>query len=519
MTDFITTVITVSIMGSIAAIATGLIKSVLSGRLSAKAGAYIWLPVILRLICPYIPKSNMSLYNHLPENSVIYKPATINVITPSDNTALEIRLLPYLWLAGAILVTVIFVASHFKFIKSIVKSTKPCKHSKNILKHAADTAGLKKNLETVICENNVSPMIIGFIKPKLIIPEILFENFSAEQAEQVLIHELIHYKRKHRYINLVLTAINCIHWFNPIVWYTTSQIKKEPENVCDEIAVKLIGKDSKYIYSKTLIDLSELLGKTYSPLTVSPMASSKKTLKSRIKNIYNISKRKINIVALPLCIIIVVTLLTGATEKQAIKAADTIVKKAEPYTTIQASSEIQQSSEAYTENPQALSPQISENQISETTADIQYKYSPNLYESYAVNSQTSYPTGEDASGVKTNDNTASVPATPAIQPEVTPETSNEKTYTYTSGNATASFSNDPNKSGFVTDTGELKIETTGIISSDDESLNGYFNVYRNGELIEENIRANVSANADSIHFDAVAGSDDYQFDVSSKTIE
>ncbi|MBO5161074.1 MAG: hypothetical protein J6B69_02615 [Lachnospiraceae bacterium] len=52
----------------------------------------------------------------------------------------------------------------------------------------------------------------------------------------------------------ILLVICCVHWFNPLVWLAFYLMNMDCEMSCDEKVVKLLGEESKKIYSYTLLE-------------------------------------------------------------------------------------------------------------------------------------------------------------------------------------------------------------------------------------------------------------------------
>jgi len=135
----------------------------------------------------------------------------------------------------------------------------------------------------------------------------------------------------------------------------------------------------------------------------------------------------------------------------------------------------------------------------------------------------------DSEKTETKDNTMTLPSEDSEpsstednknrHPDKSEDYSDEKVYTYSSQNAIGKFSTDKKKSGFASYDGEIRIDTIGLISSDESSLHGYFNVYKDGELVGESIRAYVNSSPSAITFSDVDGDLDYSFKVKTKTID
>lgn len=82
-------------------------------------------------------------------------------------------------------------------------------------------SGLRKDLriknKIVIIKYSgaVSPMIVGFFRPILVLPD---NEYSQEELFFNTKHELIHVKRHDVCFKLLFVIANAIHWFNPLIY-------------------------------------------------------------------------------------------------------------------------------------------------------------------------------------------------------------------------------------------------------------------------------------------------------------
>ncbi len=82
-----------------------------------------------------------------------------------------------------------------------------------------------------------SPCLLGMLRPALILPAGLAAELSRNELRLVLLHELAHMRRRDLALNWVLAAVETIHWFNPVVWVLTREIRDGREEACDARAL------------------------------------------------------------------------------------------------------------------------------------------------------------------------------------------------------------------------------------------------------------------------------------------
>ena len=113
-----------------------------------------------------------------------------------------------------------------------------------------------------------SPMVIGWLKPVVLMPQQLFDSLSETEIYAVLAHELAHIRREDFMVNLLQTFLCNVFFFHPGVWWMSNRIDDEREHCCDDLAVAATG--PALSYAKTLINVSafQLKQQKNSPLAM-----------------------------------------------------------------------------------------------------------------------------------------------------------------------------------------------------------------------------------------------------------
>ncbi|GAA3986666.1 M56 family metallopeptidase [Mucilaginibacter dorajii] len=99
------------------------------------------------------------------------------------------------------------------------------------------------------------PMVIGHLKPLILIPAGLLTALPPAEIEAILVHELAHIRRRDYLVNLLQSLIEIIFFFNPAVLWLSALIRTERENCCDDIAVNQTS--SKMNYIRALVSCQE----------------------------------------------------------------------------------------------------------------------------------------------------------------------------------------------------------------------------------------------------------------------
>jgi GWxTD domain-containing protein len=90
------------------------------------------------------------------------------------------------------------------------------------------------------------PVVIGYVRPVILMPVGLLAGLPVAQVEAILIHELAHIRRRDYLVNLMQTFVEGLLFYHPAVWWISGVIRAERENCCDDLAVAATGDARQY---------------------------------------------------------------------------------------------------------------------------------------------------------------------------------------------------------------------------------------------------------------------------------
>ena len=102
------------------------------------------------------------------------------------------------------------------------------------------------------------PMMMGALRPVILLPLSAVSDLSADELEAILLHELAHIKRHDYLVNIVQSAIEALMFFNPFVWLASSIVRREREHCCDDMV--LAYSSSPFPYARALAQLEACRG-------------------------------------------------------------------------------------------------------------------------------------------------------------------------------------------------------------------------------------------------------------------
>ena len=106
----------------------------------------------------------------------------------------------------------------------------------------------------------------------------------------------------------MLVFLQCIHWFNPIIWYLFKQMRNDMEMACDERVLSVLNEKDHNKYGLTMLTVLEKVNYNKKFALGLNMADDKKTIKKRVELIKNskhfLKKKKILTITGLICLLV-----------------------------------------------------------------------------------------------------------------------------------------------------------------------------------------------------------------------
>jgi GWxTD domain-containing protein len=98
------------------------------------------------------------------------------------------------------------------------------------------------------------PVVIGYLRPVILMPVGLMAGLPAAQIEAILLHELAHIRRHDYLVNLLQVLAESLLFYHPAAWWINATIRAERENCCDDLAVATQGDALIYAAALTALE-------------------------------------------------------------------------------------------------------------------------------------------------------------------------------------------------------------------------------------------------------------------------
>ena len=160
------------------------------------------------------------------------------------------KVLPY----ASLIYLVVLVAPVWQFIRNyrfvqMIRKTGIKKIDvawRMYVKRTSVAMGISRDVKIWLSELVTSPVTIGYLKPIILIPVAAINNLTPHQIEAVILHELSHIYRYDYFLNLILSFIKTVLYFNPFVSLLVKSVEKEREHSCDEMVLQFQYKPGEY---------------------------------------------------------------------------------------------------------------------------------------------------------------------------------------------------------------------------------------------------------------------------------
>ena len=234
-----------------------------------------------------------------------------------------------IWLFGIAVLSTVLTVGNLRFAR-MLKRHRPytAPEFDALLSECKQSFNIKTNID-VICVSSINTAAVyGIFRPKLLIAPDTFDALSETEKRHVLLHELSHIKSKDTLIRLIQTAVNILHWFNPLVWIMFMLMRRDFEVVCDTRVLRKIGDSEKRSYATTLVNLLSHSQK-HTPALVTALLTRKSYAKARVKMILKFKRKTPAFTALAIILTVMIA-VTGCTTSMQDTSANTTTPNIQP---------------------------------------------------------------------------------------------------------------------------------------------------------------------------------------------
>ncbi|MHB8280614.1 MAG: M56 family metallopeptidase [Candidatus Humimicrobiaceae bacterium] len=328
MNETIKLILSLSLSGSILAVLIFAVKPFIKHKLSKSIQYYILIVVLLRFIIPFSFEGSImnDVFYSNKTPLEISSQGTVQPMANASENIINSSILPnvrenatntvlfhsainnfrdlfnqyalYLWLLGIIIALTVNLTGYARFSKHLKQANKPATDDQNRI--LASLLNGRNNVRLVRNRFSTTPMLIGILRPYIIIPDI---NFNEKQLKNILLHEIAHLKHFDIGVKWLTMIAASIHWFNPLMYFIKKEINHACELACDEAVIGNLNPAEKQAYGDTLISV---VSENKYPMGIlqAAMSEEKETLKERLVAIMKYNKKSKSIILMSIMLLI-----------------------------------------------------------------------------------------------------------------------------------------------------------------------------------------------------------------------
>jgi beta-lactamase regulating signal transducer with metallopeptidase domain len=242
-------VLNLSIHGSLVCLLIWALRAI--RRIPRRLVYLLWLGPLVRLTVPFgtsLPWSVMGLLRRLGSRTVTIPASgdwvTTNTLQAADSyfpivyktDALRglFEACAMIWCIGAAACVLTMAALYWMTLREL-RDTKPLGDG------------------VYASEKVASPGLVGVLRPRILVPQ----GFDGKLLRYVLAHERVHKKRLDNLWRLIALAVCCVHWFNPVVWYSLKLFFTDMELSCDEAVTRRLSGPKRREYALALLSAAQ----------------------------------------------------------------------------------------------------------------------------------------------------------------------------------------------------------------------------------------------------------------------
>lgn len=323
----INNVVQIGLTASAAALVLFLLRRVLKKRYPARAICFVWALLAIRLLVPVqftlpdppvqITPPERTLYvtyrwnedaadavpSGTPQAEQVqaerprgewmteseFENRAVNVNGPWMNAIHVDNVLVMVWLIGILYNALRQWRDYRRYLRQLNRPSADAQRDtlRRVFAEQKQSLGIRRDIPLVVTPAADCPMLAGFLKPALYLPD---EALSEQEAMFIFRHELTHLRRGDLWLKLLLTAAKTVHWFNPLVYLMARFAQEDIELACDDAVVRGMDSAQRRAYGETI--LRSAVAQVKKRALVSCFTGDKETLMRRFEGLFDKRAKK-----------------------------------------------------------------------------------------------------------------------------------------------------------------------------------------------------------------------------------
>ncbi len=181
------------------------------------------------------------------DSHVVLAPERRNRVPVQSRLEPVVGFLPWVWLAGSCL-TLVSLALGVIGVERLRRSSRLVAGGaiESRCRVLAGTLGIARRVSVGVCDRLAGPILIGVVRPLILLPSAALTGWTPAELEMVLLHELAHVRRWDNLVNIIQRVIEALLFFHPAAWWLSAWVRLERELACDRLVVGRLGEPFAY---------------------------------------------------------------------------------------------------------------------------------------------------------------------------------------------------------------------------------------------------------------------------------
>ncbi len=164
----------------------------------------------------------------------------------------------WVWAGGALAMLLRLAGQHAAFARRVRRMGRPIRANLlELVDECRRAMGVTRRLEVREGAMVSSPAVYGWRRPTLLLPERMGTELGREALRHVFLHELGHVRRRDPAVNALLSVLQALHWFNPLVWFAFHRMRADRELATDALVLSVAGEGEARTYGRTIVRVLE----------------------------------------------------------------------------------------------------------------------------------------------------------------------------------------------------------------------------------------------------------------------
>ena len=257
-------IVALTLAASVAVLLVGLLRIPLRRMVGAQAAYWLWLMVPASALAVLLPPPEHSLGLDFIGVSGLISQAIIDAIVAWTGASESLNYAGIgllLWASGAALMLALTVRRQQAFVRSLGRLS-------SLPNGAYQSAAV------------VEPMLVGALRPRVVLPADFETRYTREERVLVLAHERAHVQRGDAWLNALAAGWMCLSWFNPLMYWAIVWFRFDQELACDARVLAVTG-TARCRYADALLK-TQIAADSRQPLPIACHWQSRHPLRQRI---------------------------------------------------------------------------------------------------------------------------------------------------------------------------------------------------------------------------------------------